>query len=308
MANLKTQPTALNTAMDAAALPITPRALHIRRLMAIWRSAGWPCRDVVELDLVAAGWATITQDAAGRETIRLTDAGIRLLADARQRNQRCLSAHDQLAARVAAHVMAEGRIVWRELSLRARLAPDDPQPASGATLMTDLALWPDDETMPQPSHQDQAIWRMARPDVFSIRRTSVEAYLQPRVHEIKVTRADLLSDLRHEAKRASYQWLSCETYYVLPAGIAESHDIPEAFGVWLLHGTIETGMLELARPARHAPCTLPFAVWMALAKATPVNPDGESKQQALGDTAAQTAAQTVDEGAISARRQDASDA
>ena len=290
--------------MDDAALPIAPRSSQGRRLMSIWRSAGWPCRDVVELDLVAAGWAMITQDHAGHETIRLTDAGIRVLADARQRNQRCLSAHDQLAARVAAQVMAEGRIVWRELSLRARLATNDPQPARGATLMTDLALWPENETMPQPPHQDQAIWRMARPDVFSIRRTSVEAYLQPRVHEIKVTRADLLSDLRHEAKRESYQWLSCETYYVLPASIAELHEIPEAFGVWLLNGPIETGTLELARPARHAPCTLPFAVWMALAKATPVYPDDESKQQALRDTSAQT----VDEGAISAKLQSASDA
>jgi hypothetical protein len=276
--------------------------------MAIWRSAGWPCWDPVELDLVAAGWAMIAQDDAGRETIRLTDAGIRLLAEARQRNQRCLSAHDQLAARVAAQVMTEGRIVWRELSLRARITTNDPQPASGTTLMTDLALWPDNETMPQPPLQDNAIWRMARPDVFSIRRTSVEAYLQPRVHEIKVTRADLLSDLRHEAKRESYQWLSCETYYVLPANIAELHEIPEAFGVWLLNGSIETGALELARPARHAPCTLPFAVWMALAKATPVNPDRESKQQALGDTAAHTAAQSVDDAAIGASLRSASDA
>ena len=59
---------------------------------------------------------------------------------------------------------------------------------------------------------------MARPDVFSVRHTSVESYLQPMVHEVKVSRADLLSDLRHDAKRESYQWLSCETYYVFPAG------------------------------------------------------------------------------------------
>lgn len=156
--------------------------------------------------------------------------------------------------------------------------------------MTDEALWLDDETTSQQPHQGKASWRMARPDVFSVRRTSVEDYLQPMVHEVKVSRADLLSDLRHAAKRESYQWLSCETYYVLPAGVAELREIPEAFGVWLLNGTIDSGTLELARPARHMPCKLPFPVWMALAKAVPVSPGGEPMQRELGDDAAEGAA------------------
>jgi hypothetical protein len=130
---------------------------------------------------------------------------------------------------------------------------------------------------------------MARPDLFSVRRTSVEDYLQPMVHEVKVSRADLLSDLRHAAKRESYQWLSCETYFVLPAGVAELQEIPEAFGIWLLNGPIDTGTLELARPARHVPCKLPFPVWMALAKATPASLDGEPIQSELSDLAADSA-------------------
>jgi hypothetical protein len=270
--------------MDSA-LPIAPHRIHLTRLMSIWRSAGWPCRDAVELDLVAAGWATLAEAAGGHETIRLTAAGIRLLADSRQRNQRSLSAHDQLAARVAANLMAAGRIVWRELSLRARITTNDP-PTTDVASMTDEALWLGDETITQQRHDGKASWRMARPDVFSVRRTSVEDYLQPMVHEVKVSRADLLSDLRHAAKRESYQWLSCETYYVLPAGVAEPHEIPEAFGVWLLNGPIDSGTLDLARPARHAPCKLPFPVWMALAKATPAGMDGEAVQRELGETEA----------------------
>src|SRR4249920_3516414 len=100
----------------------TPSARHRRSWRAIWRSAGWPCRDAIELDLVAAGWATLFEAASGHETIRLTDAGIRLLADWRQRNQRSLSAHDRLAERVAEHLGASGRVVWRELSLRAKVS------------------------------------------------------------------------------------------------------------------------------------------------------------------------------------------
>ena len=104
------------------ALQITARRAHLTRLMAIWRSASWPCRDAIEIDLVAAGWATLSEAASGHETIRLTDAGIRLLAESRQCNQRSLSAHDRLAERVAEHLANAGRIVWRELSLRAKVA------------------------------------------------------------------------------------------------------------------------------------------------------------------------------------------
>jgi hypothetical protein len=57
-------------------------------------------------------------------------------------------------------------------------------------------------------------WCVARPDVFSIRHTSVETYVEPIVHEVKVRRADLLADLRQEAKRAAYRDLG-ECWYVL---------------------------------------------------------------------------------------------
>lgn len=270
--------------MDA--LPITPRRFHLTRLMSIWRSAGWPCHDAVELDLVAAGWATIVEGAGGHETIRLTEVGIRLLATARQHNQRALSAHDQLASRLAANLIAAGRIVWRELSLRARIK--GAASSADAAPTTDETLWLDDgpvEATQELHHQGKAYWRMARPDVFSVRRTSVEDYLQPMIHEVKVSRADLLSDLRHAAKRESYQWLSCETYYVLPAGVAEPHEIPEAFGVWLIHGSIDTGTLDFVRPARHTTCKLPFSVWMALAKATPFISDQGALQRELSDAA-----------------------
>ena len=269
-----------------SAIQITPRRVHLTRLMAIWRSAGWPCRDAIELDLVAAGWATLSESASGHETIRLTDVGVRLLAESRQRNQRSLSAHDRLAERVAEHLTATGRIVWRELSLRAKVNVHG-EPAPEASPLTGGAFWPVNATDEGVLEQTQGktSWRMARPDVFSVRHTSVEDYLQPTVHEVKVSRADLLSDLRHPAKRESYQWLSCETYYVFPAGVAEPDEVPQEFGVWVLNGTIEGGTLDLLRPARHAPCKLPFAAWMALAKATPARMDGELGQRQLGDAA-----------------------
>lgn len=236
--------------------------------------------------------------------MRLTPAGIHLLADSRQRNRRALSDHDRLAGRVAANLMAAGRIVWRELSLRARINANDPA-SNGSATITDEALWAEDEANLQPSHQGKAAWRMARPDVFSVRRTSVEEYLRPTVHEVKVSRADLLSDLRHAAKRASYQWLSCETYFVFPAGVAEPREIPEAFGVWLLNGSIEAGTLDLIRPARHVACKLPFPVWMALAAAPPTRREDEAMQRELADASA--AGESIDDAAFEAALRNGSD-
>ncbi|MDO9005583.1 MAG: hypothetical protein Q7V20_19220 [Aquabacterium sp.] len=254
---------------------------HRTRLMQIWRSAGWPCRDAIEIDLLAAGLVSLRATPDGHETLHLTEAGIQWLALARQQNRRALSAHDRLAERVALQLMAAGRIVWRELSLRARVTGHADERGAECVSAPPTALWADEEA----AIERQASWRMARPDVFSVRNTSVQAYLQPVVHEVKATRADLLSDLRHEAKRQSYQWLCCECHYVFPAGVARPDEVPPEFGVWLLHGDIEHGQFELARPARHAPCELPFAVWLALAKATPWRLEVDEPAQASLDEA-----------------------
>lgn len=250
--------------------------------MQVWRSAGWPCRDAIEIDLLAAGLVSLRATEQGHETLHLTEAGIQWLALARQQNRRALSAHDRLADRVALQLMAAGRVVWRELSLRARVEDDAGAPAAPCGVAEPpVALWPEHEA----AIERKGAWRMARPDVFSVRNTSVQAYLQPVVHEVKASRADLLSDLRHEAKRQSYQWLCCECYYVFPVGMAQPEEVPPEFGVWLLHGDLDGGHFELARPARHAPCELPFAVWLALAKATPLRFDADEPAQASLDEA-----------------------
>lgn len=262
---------------------MSPPALsrsHRSRLMQVWRSAGWPCRDALELDLLAAGMLEQLPGSDGRETLRLSAAGIQWLAEARQQNLRALSGHDRLAQKFAEQLMAGGRIVWRELSLRAQVEREAPAELPEAVREA-VPLWEE----PAPAQAASKVWRMARPDLFSVRNTSVEAYLQPLVHEVKYSRADLLSDLRHAAKRQAYQWLCSEVYYVFPAGVAKPNEVPEQYGIWVLNGTLEEGGFELLRPARHQPCTLPFAVWLALAKAVPLRSEAEGLQAALGGDA-----------------------
>ncbi len=122
---------------------------------------------------------------------------------------------------------------------------------------------------------------MAMPDVFSIRHTTVEAYLEPIVHEVKVRRADLLSDLRDEAKRAAYLQLGGECWYVIREGIAAGagDSRPSAACWWP-----PTAALQVARPAPKRAMRLPFATWMALARATPMdNAFDDDAQALLGD-------------------------
>jgi hypothetical protein len=233
--------------MPAEALP----ASHRRRLKDLWRSAGWPCHDGVELDLLAAGLIERHWDTEGRETLRLTDAGVRLLSLQRARHRRALDEHESLVARVTQEMQRAGRLAWRGLSLR----------------------------VPVQTAEATTQWTMAMPDVFSIRNTTVEAYTEPAVHEVKVSRADLLSDLRSQRKPAAYLGLSSQCWYVLRRGIAEPDEVSAEFGVILA----DAAGMEVARPAPRRGVKLEFGTWMALARAT-IEPAPDDGQALLGES------------------------
>ncbi len=220
------------------------RRIHARRLREVYRSAGWPSQDAVELDLLAAGLLERQRADSGHETVRLTAAGIVWLGEAMAANRRALSAHEALVERVAGLMLRHGRIVWTGLGLRARLPVPEGEPNR---------------------------WKICRPDVFSIRHTTVAGYLEPVVHEVKVSRADLLGDLKQTDKRDAYLDVGGQCWYVLGTNargqpIADPDEVPASCGVLVAAG-------EQLAVARHAPkrpvADLPFALWMALARATP---------------------------------------
>jgi hypothetical protein len=97
-----------------------PTRTHLVRLMKIYRSAGWPSRDALEIDLVGADLIRVSVANTGHETVCLTDAGVKVLVEARRHDGRSSTSHDRLAQRMAQHLMASGRVVWRELSFRAQ--------------------------------------------------------------------------------------------------------------------------------------------------------------------------------------------
>jgi hypothetical protein len=222
--------------------------VHRRRLREIWRSAGWPCQDLIEVELLAAGLLQRQCDGDGRETLKVTDAGVAVLAATLQKNRAARDPHEAMVARVAREMQRAGRVVWRGLALRAKLGEGD-----------------------------AAVWATAMPDVFSIRHTTVEDYVEPVAHEVKVRRADLLADLRRPHKGEAYLQTSSQCWYVLREGIGAAEEIPAAFGVICAR----EAALEVLRPAPRRAMKLPFGVWMALARAAP-EPLDDQAQGRLG--------------------------
>ena len=166
-----------------------------------------------------------------------------------------LSGGANASARLVAREMQRaGRVVWRGLALRAPLA--DPEDTGGRTR-----------------------WAVAMPDVYSIRHTTVEDYTEAAVHEIKVSRADLLADLRRQDKGAAYLALASQCWYVLRRGIADPDEVPAGYGVMLA----DDAALEVARPAPRRAWKPTFPVWMALARAAAEAVPDDSGQGLLGE-------------------------
>ena len=93
---------------------------HLRRLRRYFRSAGWPCQDNVELDLLARGLVR-RETGGGLETVVVTDAGVALLARQLECNRLAHAEHDALVDLVARWLLVQKRLVFRDVALRTRL-------------------------------------------------------------------------------------------------------------------------------------------------------------------------------------------
>lgn len=199
----------------------------------------------MEIDLINAGMIRRVLSEVGPERIEVTDEGLRALGNALSRNRSAFDGHEMLVERLAMSEAAAGRLVYRGLMLRGRID-------SG--------------------------WKRCRPDLYSIRTSSVAAYTEPVIHEVKVRRADLLSDLRNPEKRAAYQALSSAFYYVLPERLASLDEIPEDCGVIYAR---DRGF-SLARSSQRRLVEPGHDIWMALARRAAERVDIDEMQGELG--------------------------
>lgn len=203
---------------------------HLKRLRLYYRSAGWPVRDNLEIDLIAAGLAERRIDPNGHEAIYVTDAGLGALASLVQANRASFAAHESLVAAVVTQLQARGWITFTGRSFKVK---------------------------------PETAWITVRPDVFALPRTLDERRILPCVYEIKVSRADLRSELRKPAKRAGYEAISRRMYYVLPAEIADEAllaEVPERCGILLRRD----GQLVEQRPAVDRDIELRPIHWLQL--------------------------------------------
>lgn len=85
--------------------------------------------------------------------------------------------------------------------------------------------------------------------------------------EIKVSRSDLLADVRDPAKQEAWREMSHRHAYAIPAGLARKEEIPAASGIITVDGTGGIDAVSWARKATYttAPPHLPPQLIIALA-------------------------------------------
>ena len=206
---------------------------------------------------MAAGLLERRRSALGHETVHLTAKGLVVVAAPPAEADSPLSAHGTLVHEVAREMTRNGRIAWCGLRLRVELVQEE----------------------------GRAHWGIAKPDVFSIRNTSVEGYAQPVVHQVIVDRADLVTCVAEPDAHTVYRELGGECWYVLGQDelgnlIADPDEVPDEYGVLVCAGA----RLMTVRSATHRmQARMPFAVWMALAKSQPLRGLDEGVQGVLAD-------------------------
>lgn len=160
-------------------------------------------RDGIDLDL--AGWKFIAINTTKwGNYAEITPQGIEILHAHRQSDLEVRNVHHTLGERLADHLRSLGRITWENVEFKNRII--------------DVEL-------------KMERWKVIRPDVFSILPSLNLKGANPCIHEVKVSRADFLSDLAKPEKREAYAAMSEAVYYVAPEGIIAPADIPQGFGL-----------------------------------------------------------------------------
>lgn len=88
-----------------------------------------------------------------------------------------------------------------------------------------------------------------RPDVFSIRPTLDVEQCRPWTHEVKVSRADFLSDTR-SAKWRQYVHFSCCVFFAAPKGLISPTELPTETGLWEFDASRNVTWM-LVKPAKY---------------------------------------------------------
>lgn len=175
---------------------------HYTRLRHYWRGGkrgSGSLTDLFDLALAGAGLiARVPDDSSGVVRFAITAAGEVELAAETAREVERRKPHHSMASRVAAWRRDQKRTTWEGI----RIIVENGQ-----------------------------LRQQISPDVFSLNATYDEKRLVPTIDEVKVSKADFLSDLNKPEKRAGYALIAEVVNYVVPAGLVKKSEVPPEYGL-----------------------------------------------------------------------------
>lgn len=153
--------------------------------------------DNIDLDLSIAGLISRVTSHYNYVYYAITPKGEAMVALLRENNRAKRAPHHDLGKHLAQWLAAQGRMTWEDCCF-------DVEISSGMV--------------------------RTRPDVFSTATTMNMDKWDPQVHEIKVSRADFLGDIKKPEKREAYFKVGQRVFYATPFGLIQKEEVPPECG------------------------------------------------------------------------------
>ena len=155
-------------------------------------------KDAIDLDLIRLGAVNYVEASpTSNSGIVVTKYGAHVISNEVEVTRSQRSPHHDFASRLAEHLQSKKRLTWENIEFKI----------------------------------DEQSNKHARPDVYSVVSTHNSKNILPTVHEVKVSRADFLSDMKNPDKLQAYWGISNYLYYACPEGLIEKNELPNDCGL-----------------------------------------------------------------------------
>lgn len=178
---------------DKTLLLLKSQHNHILSTMSFIRADSFNQKEI--LDLVGWGMiAPVKEKIHQFKRYELTSYGYAVASYLKQRNRRKMKDHDLLALIFARQKKKAGLLPFLDIELKS----------------------------------DNGV---CRPDIFTMKATYNEDNMNPTAYEVKVSRADFLSDMSKPDKWKAYLDIANSLYYICPEGLIDKKEVPKECGL-----------------------------------------------------------------------------
>lgn len=220
---------------------------HLSRLRKLW-SFGRPVHMVeftgIDLDLQVHGLVEpVAGGLSASAVLAVTSRGVAHLSDARQAQIDAQRPHHELGHRLATYLQSKGLFTWENIEFG------------------------------NPSESPARAWSVVRPDVFACMPALKARNASTAIYEVKVHRADFLSDLAKPLKRQAYAELAEAVYFCAPAGLIEKSEVPDGMGLLLESAPGVFSLVKKARRAKNFVMPVDIAMTLMVKRQMPLGSD-----------------------------------